>query len=108
MIHMIFLQGVLYGPSSGWKELNHAVLVVGYDITPQGQEYWIVKNSRGRFFGRLGGYVHLARGVFPKGGTLGIARLCVIPIKGGPNKFGKVLSEKQMGVQRVSIPSLQY
>lgn len=40
---------------------NHAVLIVGYDETPTGEKYWIVKNSWGTNWG-LKGYFWIRRG----------------------------------------------
>jgi len=40
--------------------LNHAVGLVGYDVTPSGEHYWIVKNSWGATWG-LSGYVYIAK-----------------------------------------------
>ena len=36
--------GVYYSSSCSSSRLNHGVLVVGYDISSDGYEYWIVKN----------------------------------------------------------------
>uniref|UniRef100_A0A7E4UTP1 Pept_C1 domain-containing protein n=1 Tax=Panagrellus redivivus TaxID=6233 RepID=A0A7E4UTP1_PANRE len=41
----------------------HALLVVGYGETDEGEKYWIVKNSWGQKWGTENGYVYFARGV---------------------------------------------
>jgi cathepsin H len=47
---------------SGPKDVNHAVLIVGYGVEPDvGLPYWIVKNSWGREFGEEG-YFKIVRG----------------------------------------------
>jgi C1A family cysteine protease len=40
----------------------HALLVVGYGQTDDGEKYWIVKNSWGQKWGTENGYVYFARG----------------------------------------------
>jgi cathepsin C len=44
-----------------WEETNHAVLIVGYDETDDGQPYWIVQNSWGSWWGDSG-FFKIARG----------------------------------------------
>ena len=41
---------------------DHAVVLVGFGTDPDGQKYWIVKNSFGEDWGK-NGYFHLERGV---------------------------------------------
>lgn len=36
--------GVYYDPNCEKTDVNHAVLAVGYGVTPKGKKYWIVKN----------------------------------------------------------------
>ena len=42
--------------------INHAMNAVGYGVSDDGQEYWIIRNSWGETFAQ-GGYVKVARGV---------------------------------------------
>lgn len=42
---------------------QHALLVVGYGETDEGEKYWIVKNSWGQKWGTENGYVYFARGL---------------------------------------------
>ena len=36
--------GVYYDRNCNKDDINHAVLAVGYGVTPKGKKYWIVKN----------------------------------------------------------------
>uniref|UniRef100_A0A4W4DMM6 Cathepsin K n=1 Tax=Electrophorus electricus TaxID=8005 RepID=A0A4W4DMM6_ELEEL len=39
-----YKSGVYYDPNCDKENINHAVLAVGYGVTPKGKKYWIVKN----------------------------------------------------------------
>ncbi|KAD4585623.1 hypothetical protein R6Q59_035840 [Mikania micrantha] len=55
---MLYKEGVYTGPCG--MGLNHAMLLVGYDETPEGMKYWIVKNSWGEGWGEKG-YARMLR-----------------------------------------------
>jgi len=44
------------------KAVNHAVAVVGYGTTDEGEDYWLIKNSWGADWGE-GGFMRIKRGV---------------------------------------------
>ena len=56
------------------KTTNHAVLIVGYG-TEKGQDYWLVKNSWGTYWGDEG-YIKMARNI----NICGIANEPVMPL----------------------------
>ena len=41
-------------------ELDHAVIVSGYGTTPDGQDYWLMKNTWSTWWGEQG-YMQIAR-----------------------------------------------
>ncbi len=70
--------GVYYGKNCKTEpdDLNHAVLVVGYNTTTDGQDYWIIKNSWDPSWG-MKGYGWMARN---KNNTCGIATDASYPV----------------------------
>ncbi|GJT36438.1 putative peptidase C1A [Tanacetum coccineum] len=73
-----YKEGVLTGECG--MNLIHAMTIVGYDETPEGLKYWIVKNSWGQGWGEKG-YIRMQRGVNPPYGLCGINSACNIPLK---------------------------
>ncbi|KAK1436718.1 hypothetical protein QVD17_02500 [Tagetes erecta] len=57
---MFYSEGIYTGPCG--LEIQHAMLIVGYDEDPDGTKYWIVKNSWGEGWGE-GGYIRMVRGL---------------------------------------------
>ncbi|XP_046977842.1 cathepsin L-like [Vanessa cardui] len=55
-----YTTGVYYEKKCSSKKVNHAMLVVGYGTDDEHDDYWLLKNSWGRSWGRLG-YMQLAR-----------------------------------------------
>ncbi|TVU27376.1 hypothetical protein EJB05_29981, partial [Eragrostis curvula] len=93
--YLQYRDGIFEGPNCLQEDPNHAVLVIGYDTCKKGK-YWIVKDSHGVVSG-IGGYTLISREVYPVGGTLGIAKFCMMPIKtSDENPFCTVKSESEM------------
>jgi cathepsin X len=46
--------GGIYSQYLKSPELNHAISVVGYGISDEGEEYWIGRNSWGTYWGEYG------------------------------------------------------
>jgi cathepsin L len=59
-IFQLYTGGVISGKACG-TNLDHGVLIVGYDTDAKLGDYWIVKNSWGQAWGIESGYVRLAR-----------------------------------------------
>ena len=70
-----YRSGVYAGSPSCGQRLNHAVAVVGYGADGGGQEYWVLKNQWGTWWGE-GGYMRIARG---NGANCGIATYAYYP-----------------------------
>jgi len=64
-----YFDGVYKDVKCSSENLDHAVAVVGYGTTEDGEDYWLVKNSWGTWWGDEG-YVKIARN---KGNMCGIA-----------------------------------
>jgi len=74
--YQFYASGVYYEPDCDSESLDHAVLVVGYGTTEQGENYWLVKNSWGTTWGEQG-YIKMARN---KGNHCGIATSASYPL----------------------------
>uniref|UniRef100_A0A0D9V2V8 Cysteine proteinase n=1 Tax=Leersia perrieri TaxID=77586 RepID=A0A0D9V2V8_9ORYZ len=72
-----YRSGVYAGSAACGRRLNHAVTVVGYGEAADGEEYWLVKNQWGTWWGE-GGYMRVARGG-DAGGNCGIATYAFYP-----------------------------
>uniref|UniRef100_A0A3Q3IZW4 Uncharacterized protein n=1 Tax=Monopterus albus TaxID=43700 RepID=A0A3Q3IZW4_MONAL len=55
-----YQKGVYFDPNCNKEDINHAVLAVGYGVTPKGKKYWIIKNSWGKSWGK-NGYILMGR-----------------------------------------------
>ncbi|KAH7672342.1 Actinidain protein [Dioscorea alata] len=62
--------------------LDHAVTLIGYG-TEGTQDYWLIKNSWGDFWGEAG-YLRLERNVNDPAGKCGIAKMALYPTKNKP------------------------
>lgn len=73
-----YTEGIYYEPKckSDIESLNHAVLLVGYGVEPDGKRYWIIRNSYGTEWGDKG-YGKIARD--PKN-HCGITTYVVYPV----------------------------
>jgi len=61
------------------NSLNHAVTIIGYGISDEGEKYWLIKNSWGENWGE-NGYMRLLRENDDAGGQCGMAKHAGYPI----------------------------
>ena len=59
-------------------QLDHGVTAVGYGVSADGTQYWLVKNSWGTEWGEEG-YIRMQRGVKAEEGLCGIAMMASYP-----------------------------
>jgi len=64
--------GIITNTTTCTTETDHAVTVVGFGVSPDGVQYWIVKNSWGTSWGE-NGYFRMATMNSEDGGICGIA-----------------------------------
>ncbi|KAI3414810.1 uncharacterized protein J3R85_015850, partial [Psidium guajava] len=61
------------------KQLNHAVVVVGYGTSEEGTKFWKIRNSWGETWGEQG-YMRIQRGVDTSKGMCGLASDASYPV----------------------------
>lgn len=71
-------------PGGCTDPLDHAVVIVGYGTTEEGQDYWIIKNSWGLAWGEKG-FFKVRRNVGAPLAAFGLATQPGYPIKKGVN-----------------------
>ncbi|XP_069784636.1 procathepsin L-like [Narcine bancroftii] len=67
--------GIYYEPECNNYEINHGVLIVGYG-SENGKNYWIVKNSFGKWWGDYG-YIKMAK---DRNNNCGITNYAIYPL----------------------------
>ncbi|CAK8530680.1 unnamed protein product [Lathyrus sativus] len=70
--------GGVYSGSCG-SSINHAVTIVGYGVSEEGEKYWLIKNSWGEGWGE-NGYMRLVREGGESSGHCSIATYAGYPI----------------------------
>nr|XP_043607708.1 vignain-like [Erigeron canadensis] len=78
LLFQFYSRGVFNGHCG--TELNHGVGIVGYGTTPEGVDYWIVRNSWGTSWGEQG-YIRMQRGINAPEGLCGLAMDASYPVK---------------------------
>lgn len=75
-----FYSSGVFSDNSCTSNVNHGVLVVGYNSTSNGTDYWIVKNSWGTGWGQAG-YIFMNRNSTNPDGLCGINAYASYPTK---------------------------
>ena len=79
--------GIYDGPCNNTVDaLGHAMLAVGYEVSKDGEGYFILKNSWGKEWGE-GGYLYLKAHLQPGTGHCGVALLGSQPTKDGSVQY---------------------
>ena len=71
-----YSSGIYSDPNCTGENINHAVIVIGYGSTVDGQDYYTIKNSWGKSWG-MNGIGFIARN---KGNMCGISTYASYPI----------------------------
>ncbi|KAK3431226.1 hypothetical protein EUGRSUZ_E02718 [Eucalyptus grandis] len=69
--------GIFNGPCG--ETSNHIVVIVGYGKTPDGVDYWLLKNSWGETWGEKG-YMRMLRNSGVQGGLCGLVTHATLPV----------------------------
>ncbi|KAL1532134.1 Senescence-specific cysteine protease sag12 [Salvia divinorum] len=77
LLHL-YQSGVLTGDCGINLDLHHIVTIVGYGVSENGVDFWLVKNSWGLGWGE-DGYVRVQRNIDAKEGMCGIAMFACYP-----------------------------
>ncbi|KAF7850596.1 hypothetical protein BT93_L5233 [Corymbia citriodora subsp. variegata] len=72
-----YMGGIFEGPCGA--NLNHAVVIVGYGTTPDGVDYWLLRNSWDVTWGEKG-YMRILRNSGIPGGLCGLAMEASYPV----------------------------